>query len=76
MPQPLVLCGSVKPVLLQGMIIVLAFIIQVCLSSLGNTFPGQFTGYPQGSAVIAVALVDANAVSATMSKVKEMETAI
>ena len=46
--QPLVERGSVKPVLLQGMMIVEAFIIHVCLSARGNTLPAQLFGYSHG----------------------------
>jgi hypothetical protein len=39
--------GSVKPVLLHGMMIVLLFITHVCLSARGNTLLGQLVGYEQ-----------------------------
>jgi len=44
MPQPSVVLGFVKPVLLHGMMMVLAFIIQVCLSARGSTLLGQLAG--------------------------------
>ena len=47
-PQPSVVFGSVIPVLLHGMIIVLLFIIHVCLSARGNTWFGQLAGHVQG----------------------------
>ena len=43
------------PVLLQGIIIVLLFICQDCLSARGKTFPGQLTGYEQSPGATIVA---------------------